>query len=67
MEKVPWENNHNKVSSKKPYMIGVVKDAQKLASLSTDDLMRVFANLMIDRILENKQVRLKLQVGVSNI
>jgi len=60
MEKVTWENNQHKELCKKP---GI----KKPASLSTEDLMRVFANLMIDRILEDKQARLKLQVGVSNI
>ena len=67
MEKVSWSNNQHKVPCIKPNETGGVSNAKKLASLSTDDLMRVFANLMIDRILEDKQTRLKLQVGVSNI
>lgn len=36
-------------------------------SLTTEDLMRLFANLMIDHILLDKQARLKLQTAVSNI
>jgi len=67
MEKASWNNNQQKVLCKKPDETGGVGNTKKLTSLSTDDLMRVFANLMIDRILEDKQDRLKLQVGVSNI
>lgn len=67
MEKTIEANNQNKVFGSNPKVIGAVNTVQKTVSLSNEDLMRVFANLMIDHILLDKNARLKLQPRVSNI
>ena len=42
------------------------RDKQKVI-VSTEDLMRIFANLMIDQILDDKEKRLNVSTVVSKI